>query len=294
MSFVAKLFRWLAGKGDAIKIRDLKTPEDIARIDDIDYVGDGDGEHLLDVYVPRGTAQVLPTIVSIHGGGWVYGTKEIYQFYGMNLAQRGFCVVNFNYRLAPKSTFPAPLEDINAVFQWMQIHAEEFHIDIGRLFVVGDSAGAQLASQYGAILANSDYAKRFSFVLPTIRIRGMGLNCGVYDPLHLHAGKRGKYGGLEFDYFGPHPEQYEQEMDVLGNLNPGFPPVFVMTSLHDPLRSKSSILVERLKDLNLPHVFREYGQSDKSASHVFHVDIRKAEATRCNDDEIQFFQSLLP
>lgn len=56
---------------------------------------------------------MIPVIVSVHGGGWGYGDKERYQYYCMSLAQQGFAVVNFSYRLASKYKFPAPLEDTN-------------------------------------------------------------------------------------------------------------------------------------------------------------------------------------
>ncbi len=58
---------------------------------------------LLDVYYPEGTQAPLPTIVSIHGGGYVYGSKESYRRYGMDLVCRGFAFVNFNYQ-PPRST----------------------------------------------------------------------------------------------------------------------------------------------------------------------------------------------
>ena len=67
----------------------------------------------MDVYRPRDTDAVIPVIVSVHGGGWGYGDKERYQYYCMSLAQQGFAVVNFSYRLASKYKFPAPLEDTN-------------------------------------------------------------------------------------------------------------------------------------------------------------------------------------
>ena len=83
----------------------------------------------LDVYRPRAAEGKLPVIVSIHGGGWVYGDKERYQYYCMSLAQRGFAVVNFTYRLAPKFKFPASLEDTNLVFRWVLDHASEYGFD---------------------------------------------------------------------------------------------------------------------------------------------------------------------
>ena len=69
----------------------------------------------LDVYYKKGTSENLPVIVSVHGGGWVYGDKDVYQYYTMHLAQMGFTVVNFSYRLAPEHLYPAALEDVNSV-----------------------------------------------------------------------------------------------------------------------------------------------------------------------------------
>ena len=102
-------------------------------------------------------------IVSVHGGGWVYGDKERYQFYCMSLAQRGFAVVNFTYRLAPEFQYPppAPLEDTNLVFGWILRHADQYGLDTNRLFAVGDSAGGNILGLYAAFSTNPAYAARF-------------------------------------------------------------------------------------------------------------------------------------
>ena len=64
----------------------------------------------------------------------MYGDKERYQYYCMSLAQRGFAVVNFTYRLAPESKFPAQLEDVNLVCKWVMKRAGRFHFDTERIF----------------------------------------------------------------------------------------------------------------------------------------------------------------
>ena len=93
--------------GDDIRDAGLTTPNDVVRFDDIRY-GDDDPLQALDVYRPRAAeGKVLPVIISVHGGGWVYGDKERYQYYCMGLAQRGFAVINYSYRLAPEHPFPA-------------------------------------------------------------------------------------------------------------------------------------------------------------------------------------------
>ena len=94
-------FRKSAGQSDAVRDAGLETPDNIIRYDNICY-GKDPVWNLLDVYHLKGVRGLCPTIVSVHGGGWVYGDKELYQYYCMNLAQKGFAVVNFTYRLAPE------------------------------------------------------------------------------------------------------------------------------------------------------------------------------------------------
>ena len=84
----------------------MNTPEDIERWDNIVYGHDDREMQRLDVYRPKqAQGEDLPIIISVHGGAWMYGDKERYQYYCMSLAQRGFAVVNFTYRLAPESKF---------------------------------------------------------------------------------------------------------------------------------------------------------------------------------------------
>ena len=88
MSQASDFVRTNFKKGDDIRDEGLTTPKDIIRYDDIVYGTDPKWQSL-DVYRPRSAeGQKLPVIVSVHGGGWVYGDKERYQFYCMNLAQR--------------------------------------------------------------------------------------------------------------------------------------------------------------------------------------------------------------
>lgn len=181
MSLTAKMFRMGAGRADAKRDANLVEPEDVTAVYDINYAGNADRYNLLDVYYPKDTEGLLPVIVSIHGGGYVYGTKEIYKFYGMYIAEQGFTFVNFNYHLAPEEKFPTQLTEANMVLEWMTEHANEYHMDLNNVFLVGDSAGAQMASQYAAIATNADYAKLFPFRVPEeIKIRAIGLNCGMY------------------------------------------------------------------------------------------------------------------
>ena len=145
----------------------MNTPEDIERWDNIVYGHDDREMQRLDVYRPKqAQGEDLPVIISVHGGAWMYGDKERYQYYCMSLAQRGFAVVNFTYRLAPESKFPAQLEDVNLVCKWVMKRAGRFHFDTERIFAVGDSAGAHLLGLYAAICTNPAYAAKYDFAVP--------------------------------------------------------------------------------------------------------------------------------
>ena len=107
-----------ATRSDKKRDAAIPLPTGVTEFRNISYGSHGE-DNLLDVYYPEGTASPLPTLVSIHGGGYVYGTKEIYRRYGMDMAKRGFAFVNFNYRRAPKWKFPTPLTATNAVMEWI-------------------------------------------------------------------------------------------------------------------------------------------------------------------------------
>ena len=112
MSHVSDTVRAMFKEGDDIRDAGLTTPDDVVRFDDIAY-GD-DPMQVLDVYRPSDAeGERLPVIVSVHGGAWVYGDKERYQYYCMSLAQHGFAVVNFSTSStattsSPSATRPAP------------------------------------------------------------------------------------------------------------------------------------------------------------------------------------------
>ena len=289
MSLNSFIFRKMCTKSDTERDRGLTTPDEIERFDDIQY-GEDKKWNLLDVYRPRSAAGVrLPVIVSFHGGGWVYGDKEVYQYYCMELAKRGFAVVNYNYRLAPEYRYPAPFEDTNAVFGWLMENAGKYGFDTDNIFAVGDSAGATGIALYACILTSEDYAARYSFSPPEgLRIKGLALNCGIYDAEHFCTVKTLK------DYL---PKQNKEDalsaLTVIKHVTERFPPSYIMTANCDTLRSESPLLERALKEKGVPCIYKEYGSADCKLYHVFHCNIKTAEAAQANDDECSFFKELI-
>lgn len=290
MSDLSTTIRKMFSEGDDRRDAGLTTPDDIIRYDDIVYGTDPQWQSL-DVYRPKSAEGKLPVIVSVHGGGWVYGDKERYQYYCMTLAQRGFAVVNFTYRLAPENLFPAPMEDTNLVFHWVLEHAEEYGFDLNNLFATGDSAGAHILGLYTAICTNADYAAKYDFVPPEGFVpKALAFVCGTYS-MDYNARHSDSLLTAVFMPGGGNDDDLAM-LDMISNITGKFPPVFLMTCTGDFLQPDALKLVASLQEHKVPHVYRFYGDAEHELGHVFNLNIRLPEAIKCNDDICGFFRSL--
>lgn len=113
----------------------------------IEYGQAGGARLLLDAYVPRGTGPV-PAVIIVHGGGWVGGDRRhsvepLFQ----PIADAGFAWFSISYRLANQvAMFGAAIQDVEDAVLYIRSHSAEYRVDPDRIALLGESAGAQLAS----------------------------------------------------------------------------------------------------------------------------------------------------
>jgi acetyl esterase/lipase len=105
----------------------------------------------LDVYTKRTVTKPLPTVLLIHGGGWVGGTKEGTLMMALPYLEMGLAVVNVEYRLAKSSLAPAAVEDCRLALRWVFKNAKEYGFDTTKIIVTGGSAGGHLALMTGML-----------------------------------------------------------------------------------------------------------------------------------------------
>ena len=118
---------------------------------------------LLHVYRPREAARPLPCIYHIHGGGYVAGkASDLEPVHRPLAASLGCAIVSVDYRLAPETPFPGPLEDCYAGLAWTFGEAEALGLDTARIGVMGESAGGGLAAAL-ALLARDRGEYRLAF-----------------------------------------------------------------------------------------------------------------------------------
>ena len=271
--------------------RDAGLPTNIPEVERINNLQYGNDStwNLLDIYLPKKRDGKVPTIIHIHGGGWCYGTKETYQFYGMNLAKNGFGFINFNYPLAPDVQFPKELDAVNQVFHWVANYGSEYDLDLNNVFISGDSAGGQMAEQYLTILCNDEYRKLFDYQKPALTVRAATFNCGAYF-LKLPGIIEGAFEA----YFPPEiVANNKKRLDTEKYMTPNMPPIFIMTANHDFLHDAAIRLDGYMIAKGINHELHIYGDENNPREHVFHINQRDVIAAKCNQDELEFYRKYL-
>lgn len=99
------------------------------------------------IYRPEKHHGLLPALLWIHGGGYMFGSIEHEDMLAKQLAIAADCVVmSVEYRLAPECPFPGPVEDCYAALKWLAAHTKELEVDPARIAIGGASAGGGLAA----------------------------------------------------------------------------------------------------------------------------------------------------
>jgi acetyl esterase/lipase len=134
----------------------------------------------LDVYRHRSRPAGCPTLMQIHGGAWVIGTKDEQGLPLMlHLAARGWTCVSVNYRLSPHATFPDHLVDLKRALAWIRAHGAEHGADPSFVVVTGGSAGGHLAALVALTQNDPEYQPGFADA--DTSVQGCVPFYGVYD-----------------------------------------------------------------------------------------------------------------
>jgi acetyl esterase/lipase len=157
----------------------VRHPE-VERVRDLVYHREGRQALRLDVYRRRDQPRRCPTLLQIHGGAWIVGSKNEQGLPLMiHLAARGWVCVAANYRLAPGATFPDPLVDLKRAIAWIRRHGPEYGADPDFLVVTGGSAGGHLAALVALTPNAPEYQPGFEDV--DTAVAGCVAFYGVYD-----------------------------------------------------------------------------------------------------------------
>ncbi|WP_442846390.1 pectinesterase family protein [Leeuwenhoekiella sp. H156] len=113
-----------------------------------------------DVYYPKNSETNNPAILLVFGGGWISGSKENVRPLAQHFADNGYVAMTADYRLSTEAQYPAAVLDLKEAVRWMRKNAEKYQIDPERIAILGNSAGAQLATLVGATGYSSIYGSQ--------------------------------------------------------------------------------------------------------------------------------------
>lgn len=244
------------GTAETNAILEKYAPTNIASIKDIAY-RDGDQDALFDLYYTNKNKESAPTVLWVHGGGWLAGNKSDMDPWARILADKGLNVISLNYSIAPEKQYPLPVVQTNAALRYLSKHAAGLNIDLNKLILAGDSAGAQIVAQASLIETNPEYAQKMNLQpgLSNGKIAALLLNCGPYDlglvdPNSTTDGAKLVRTFL-WAYAGSKDFAGIDKID-LASIPPyvtaDFPPSFVTAGNIDPLLPHSESLVKALKN----------------------------------------------
>jgi len=201
------------------------------------------------LYVPTGVDTPGPTLLFLHGGGWVYGDLDSHDAACRFLAERsGVRVLAVDYRLAPEAPFPAAYDDSVAAYRWLVENAESVGADRDKLAVGGDSAGGCLAATTAIEAAREGLPLAFQLLIyPGTDHTAAGGSRAMFS--------EGFYLTSDFmdlataSYVPPGADPRDPRLSPLyADLPAGLAPAYVATAGFDPLRDEGEAYARKLAD----------------------------------------------
>ena len=229
-------------------------PVEVVR--DLVYSNAGDKPRLADLYLPSLPTGGAPVIIWVHGGGFRFGDRNLAPDLTRFLAERGFAMVSFDYRLSDEAIFPAAIEDMKTVIRWVRSIAKKYGLNGNQIGLWGSSAGSHLAAFAALSEADmflTDEYPNFSSAVDCV-VDGYGPTDfsridadrpapgsgpanveSVHVPNLLPAGDPGSF---ESRFLGVAVASSPAEVALANPVNyvrAGAPPFLILHGLHDPL-----------------------------------------------------------
>ncbi|MCO4293364.1 alpha/beta hydrolase [Solitalea sp. MAHUQ-68] len=218
-----------------------------------------DPEQKVDILLPSMRNDQTKVMLFLHGGSWKKGDKSDYTPALKAFAQRGFVIVNMNYRLAEKNKnkFPVQMDDITAVINMLDKRSHEWGFGLKNIGISGHSAGAHLALLYSYHFNKTGKVKAVAALAPVSDLTDAGRlgNAEYQNPIANFLGKKFLQDSTLWAAASPY-----------WMVTAGAVPTLLFHGTEDrvvPI-NQSAKLEKRLESLNVPSKFIKY-----DAGHVW-------------------------
>lgn len=257
--------------------------------------------NIFDLYMPKKLNGPLPVLIWVHGGGYVGGDKQdITEFATKISADSGIIVVCFNYAFAPREQYPSQLEQMDDLVKYLLANKNQYpNINFEKIFLGGDSAGAQISGQYAAIQTNLNYAKdmRMAPILSSKNLKGYLSYSG---PVNLEEQARKKSDSFLLNFFtktvawsllGTPNWQTDfriKQVSIVPYVTKKFPPSYITDGNTLSFEEQGLTLRDRLKKESVPVDYLFFTGSNKKLGHEYQFNYNTKEAQEAYKQTLHF------
>jgi len=202
-------------------------------VSNVTYLTTNNWDAKLDVYVPREGTAPNPTLIYIHGGGWVGGAKETSWLQLVPYLEAGWSVVNVEYRLARVSLAPAAVEDCRCALRWVIRNAKQYNFDTTKLVVTGHSAGGHLSLTTGMLPASAGLDRECPGG-EDLKVAAIVNWYGITDVVDILDGANMKEYAVAWLSSMSNREEIARRVSPLSYVRKGLPPIITIHGDADP------------------------------------------------------------
>ncbi|MFT8812900.1 MAG: alpha/beta hydrolase [Oenococcus sp.] len=261
------------------------------------------GKLQMDIYYPK-KQTIQGTIIWFHGGGFIGGDKAMLDYWGPSLASQGYSFVALNYSTAPDFHYPVPLRQANAAYRFLESQTGVNQvINLKNIIIGGDSAGAQIASQYAAIQTNSKLARQMHMkqLIKPSAIKAALLFCGPYDLKSLSenmpASFRKYVNDIGWAYIGQKNWQRSaaaRQASTVDFVTKKYPATFLTDGNTASFETHARKMIQVLRRKNIYHESLFFSKSQYGkVNHEYQLDLNTANGQRCLHRAIHFLKKVV-
>ncbi len=189
----------------------------------------------LDVWRNLKATGPVPTLLYVHGGGWVFGDKNGAVNLFLPYIEHGWNVVNVEYRMAGVSPAPAAVEDVRCALRWVYRNTAEYHFDTNRIVATGHSAGGHLALMAGMLPTGTDLDSQCPAGAdePPLKLAAIVNWFGISDVNDILDGPDRQTYAVAWLGAQPGKAELAKHVSPLTYVRPGLPPIITVHGDHD-------------------------------------------------------------
>jgi acetyl esterase len=233
-----------------------------AEIEDRMVPGGPQGNVAVRIVRPTGNAEMLPVVMFLHGGGWVFGDKNTHDRLIREIATGAKAAVVFvEFARPPEARYPVAVEEAYAGTKWVAEHGKSIDLDSSRLALFGDSAGGNMAAAV-TLVARQRGGPEIGFQVLFYPVTDASLDTASYRA--YQEGYMLTREGMRWSWNQYAPDEGTQKKPTASPLRAslarlqGLPPTLIINAEFDVLRDEGEAYAHRLIEAGVPVTATRY------------------------------------